>query len=310
MGHGLGNVTEWNMNRREFLAAPLVPVIAAMGMELSPKSTISTGVEKRVLSEHQNAVVRILQNNIRREYRYMEEEFSKIKSPMSHTGSAPSKKYEDELVSLIPRQFEMMDIPQIAGVQPTSGPTSLIYVKNKATRPDLSTRYNGVRETQQDILASSFPQRGLDTPSPIHHVNKMFVTVSTSEFGEPKFWYYHVDKSVVGYFSKLARPGTWDNLNGLINPYVICNPLDRPKVKREAGLKPFTNWAIPQGEALIGFKEDEYHASFYWVPYIPIQLYGAMDTVTFAPKIKYKSRHGFVPGIFNLEEIELWKVKV
>jgi Major capsid protein Gp23 len=262
----------------------------------------ASGVEhEHKLTCHQEAVMRLVQRNMRHEYEYLSEELTKA---TGFPASIPDSAIEliDEI---FPRQFRKMRLFDLCGVHGAQGPCNIMFMENGEPYSNPEWMHDHlVRNAQEwgyihrasEKFLGSFGLR-LEAPdfqSP--RLKQHSYVVRSQQIPHPERYAESMDRAVIGTMIHAALEGSWDALDGLEGAYVLCHPSDALAVSKRSGMVPLCFEFIKPGSAYIGYKRNEYHASQYFMPYIPVQMVRAMDEKTFAPVIKYKTRYGMVGG--------------
>ncbi len=222
-------------------------------------------------------------------------------------------------------------------VYPAVGPTGLIMMENgERTEYDWSEQYGVDRESYiqmrkveaaHDIAAmKSYTQRMLDFHGVSLHVpdannpnlEKWCYESRTLRVNSLESWARQIDKFVLNAMLFQAQKGTWDDFGRKPGSYVICAEEDAWKVQQRTGKASvvITPGKTP-GIAHIGYKASESNASFYFMPYVPIHMFRAIQESTGKPFIGYKTRFGMLtsnphpPGYDMVRrKPDMWKVKV
>jgi hypothetical protein len=252
------------------------------------------GSDVPLLNEHQQAVMRICQHNMRRSHDYERELFTPV-LPVS-------PELVDMVENFFPRQFSQLRSLDLVGVQPATGPCNIMFVENGLPEPrDPEWEHDQIIRNMQHWQSMNRKDLGgvrLDEPDVKSLRLKQLAYVVRSQVfkGDVENYSKELDRTIVLSMLYSAPEGDWSALDGLEGAYVICHPAVAHIVQKRSGLIPVCFDFIEPGSAFIGYKKSEYHASAYFMPYIPLQMVRYMDEQTFEPKVAYKARYGVMGG--------------
>jgi len=297
------------MNRRQLLSLPLV---GALPLAAIVPQTQSQETPERILTEHQKAVLFLLQRNMRSFYT----------DPSWGVKDLPRD--VDDLIDLeFPREFKSLQILDLVGVHAATSPCSVHVVKNKRLiprNPEYASYYpyEDARAVQDCVghQNEKLKMHGfrLDSPKP-EDISQISYMAPTAPLESTTFS-QHLDRAIVRTMAYYSEVGTWDRIENFGKfTYILANPEDAYKVKLCTGISPIETTHLPKGNAIIGFKEDEYHASAYVMPYVPIQLFRAYSDTEKVWQRKAKTRYGVVLGNYKFHGQQwltscLWNVAV
>jgi hypothetical protein len=164
-------------------------------------------------------------------------------------------------------------------------------------------------------MALDWPSRkewGFDRPDfTDQRLKKRAVCSRSTPLKSPYDFACHTDRAVIGTVASLASPGDWDVMRHLGTPYVIAHPDDAHEAHVQSGMKPIVTNVIAPGAAYVGFKESEYHASFYYVPYVAILPNPKAGELPFKSRWAYSTYNGQMSNFYDAAtKPEFWRVNL
>jgi Major capsid protein Gp23 len=208
-----------------------------------------------------------------------------------------------------PSQFGQLRCLDLVGVHPATGPCNILLIENGEVATSewasqqklVNAQEWGYNRSLNKWLEEKYGLR-LDEPNlqsdylkqVSYVVRSQVINRSAEERGTAEDYAALMDRVVVITMLHGALEGSWDALNGLEGAYVVCHPSVAHIVQKRSGLAPVCFDFVRPDAAYIGFKKSEYHASFYWMPYVPLQMVRYFDEKTFEAKVAYKTRYGMM----------------
>lgn len=261
------------------------------------------------LSQHERAVVALCQKNMKE---YLKYSINKL-TPDELEDANWNIEYA------WPLEFSKMITKRIAGIQPASGPSDLLLIKNIPV--DLSNfkklgfnsldQYLRIRTIQisQDLCATygreNLEKFEIPDKSEFPYLSQVCYSVLSLPLKEDISLAAQIDKTILNTALYVAQPFRIEEIRtmraGMVaffenGGYIVTHPRTSVKVPFELLLNyGIISEQMPENKILIGYKRSNYDASIYWMPYVPIDT----KKVCQVCQLSKNREHNYVCNVSN-----------